>query len=315
MSRKVLKINRLKIYGMCGIVGLLYRKKNSEFGSIIIDMMQRLQHRGKDGAGVAIYGGLELSKDEYVLKVEVGEFNKRDVIEDILHKKCNIEEIRLIREGKDFVIFDFKIKVPDFKKLKSLLFEIQSLKDISVLSAGRFEMIKDVGTVSFVDSIYSISRKSGTHGIGHMRFSTESGVDRYHAHPFQSFIYPDVTVVHNGQITNYWKVRNVLEAKGHTFTTDNDTECIVHYIADKLLADYKLEEALESAVRRLDGPFSFIISTRNAIGVAKDKLGLRPALVSEDGEVFAVASEEVAIEPLGLNPEYLNPGEVRVFER
>ena len=58
-----------------------------------------------------------------------------------------------------------------------------------------------------------IQSKMGTHGIGHTRFSTESLVDRYHAHPFQSYIIPDITVVHNGQITNYWKIRVPLAVK------------------------------------------------------------------------------------------------------
>jgi len=300
---------------MCGIVGLLYKKKRHNFGATIIDMMLRLQHRGRDGAGVAIYGGLNLTENEYILKVEMDSQNKREVIETYLRKIGEVEHVIIVREGKGFTISDFKVKTHDFKGLKSVLFELQKLKGISVLSAGHFDMLKDVGSVALVDSIYGISKREGTHGIGHIRFSTESGVDRYHAHPFQSFVYPDITVVHNGQITNYWKIRSVLESKGHPFTTDNDTECIVHYVADKLLEGFKLDEALEEAVKELDGPFSFLISTANAIGVAKDKLGLRPALVSEDTDTFAIASEEVALEPLGLNTEYLNPGDVRVYRR
>ena len=118
-------------------------------------------------------------------------------------------------------------------------------------------MIKDVGLVKDIAKRYNVPSRVGTHGIGHTRFATESGVDRYHAHPYQSYITPDITVVHNGQITNYWKIRDPLERKGHKFESFNDTECIVHYMADKLHQGYKLEEALEGADLILGGVSSF----------------------------------------------------------
>jgi len=59
-------------------------------------------------------------------------------------------------------------------------------------------------------------------------------VDLLHAHPFQSFDHLDVALVHNGQITNYWKSRERLERRGFKFQTNNDSELIVHYIIEKL---------------------------------------------------------------------------------
>ncbi len=303
---------------MCGIVGILSKNKRNDLGSLVIEMMNRLQHRGRDGAGVALYGGISLEDDEYLIRLEIqGENEERkrviDEVENILNHYGDIKAISNIVEDKEYYITDFLLEKAEFSKIKKLALEIQGLDNVAVLSAGKFEMFKDVGTIKKVDEIYRVSEKSGTHAIGHIRFSTESGVDRYHAHPFQSFLYPDITVVHNGQITNYWNTRKKLEAKGHYFTTDNDTECIVHYIADKLIDGFTLEEALESAVKDLDGPFAFIIATPNEIGIAKDKLGLRPAMVAEDSDLFAISSEEVALEPLGMETEYLAPGDYRVY--
>ncbi|NOY10799.1 MAG: glutamine amidotransferase [Archaeoglobi archaeon] len=305
---------------MCGIVGILSKEKRDDLGAIVIEMMNRLQHRGRDGAGVALYGGLDLKENEYLMRVEIqGEEEDRkeliDAVQELANHYGSVKSIQNIVEAEDYYITDFLVDKMDFRRLKKLALEVQGIENVAVLSAGKFEMFKDVGTINQVDSIYRVSEKSGTHAIGHIRFSTESGVDRYHAHPFQSFLYPDITVVHNGQITNYWNTRKKLEAKGHYFTTDNDTECIVHYIADKLLEGYKLEEALESAVRDLDGPFAFIIATPDEIGVAKDKLGLRPAMVAEGDGIFAISSEEVALEPLGLETEYLAPGDFRVYRK
>ncbi len=303
---------------MCGIVGILSKNRRDDLGSLVIEMMSRLQHRGRDGAGVALYGGIQLRDDEYLIRLEIqGENDERkkliDSVENILNHYGDIRSISNIVEEESYYITDFLVERIEFRKIKKLALEIQELDNVAVLSAGKFEMFKDVGTIKKVDEIYRVSEKNGTHAIGHIRFSTESGVDRYHAHPFQSFLYPDITVVHNGQITNYWNTRKKLEAKGHYFTTDNDTECIVHYIADKLIDGFSLEEALENAVKDLDGPFAFIIATPNEIGIAKDKLGLRPAMVAEGDDLFAISSEEVALEPLGMETEYLAPGDYRVY--
>ena len=303
---------------MCGIVGILSKNRREDLGSLVIEMMNRLQHRGRDGAGVALYGGINLKDTEYLVRLEIqGEDKKKkrliDAVEDIMNHYGNIKSISSIVEDAEYYITDFLIERVEFRQIKKLALEIQELENVAVLSAGKFEMFKDVGTIKKVNEIYGVSGKGGTHAIGHIRFSTESGVDRYHAHPFQSFLYPDITVVHNGQITNYWNTRKKLEAKGHYFTTDNDTECIVHYIADKLIDGFSLEDALESAVKDLDGPFAFIIATPDEIGIAKDKLGLRPAMVAEGDDLFAISSEEVALEPLGLETEYLAPGDYRVY--
>jgi len=304
--------------GMCGIVGILSKRKRDDLGSIVIEMMGRLQHRGRDGAGVALYGDIQLEDDEYLIRLEIqGENSEKNMfvgeIKGILNNYGDITSVNSVVENSDYSITDFLVRGIEFGIVKKLALEIQELENVAVLSAGKFEMFKDVGTIKKVDEIYGVSKKGGTHAIGHIRFSTESGVDRYHAHPFQSFLYPDITVVHNGQITNYWNTRKKLEAKGHYFTTDNDTECIVHYIADKLIDGFSLEEALESAVRDLDGPFAFIIATPDEIGIAKDKLGLRPAMVAEGNGLYAISSEEVALEPLKLETEYLAPGDYRVY--
>jgi len=136
-------------------------------------------------------------------------------------------------------------------------------------------------------------------------------VDLFHAHPFQAFSYPDVAVVHNGQITNYYKMRAKLEENGRQFDTNNDSELIVHYITNKLEQGLTLKEALDESIKDLDGPFSYIVSTSDAIGVARDKLGLRPALILESQELCAVASEENALRVIGNsgNIRNLKPGE------
>ncbi|BAW31357.1 MAG TPA: glutamine amidotransferase family protein [Methanothermobacter sp.] len=304
---------------MCGIAGIVYKDgKPHQAGKDMTKMLHALQHRGPDSAGFSIYGGLKLAKNEYLLNIEIKE--KKDLlnkVKETIETTTKIKTEEKIQSIENYIIYRCKISLDSFSQLKPLIIEIDKIKDVTVLNGSHsFEMIKDVGSVLEIANRYDTWSKKGTHAIGHTRFSTESIVDRYHAHPFQSYIIPDITVVHNGQITNYWKIRDPLERKGHIFETTNDTECIVHYIADKLSNDYTLKEALEQSVKDMDGPFSYIVGTPKGIGIAKDQLGLRPGVMAEDDNIFAIASEEMALAEVvdTKHIEQIAPGEVRVYE-
>lgn len=304
---------------MCGIAGIVYKdKKIHNAGSDMTNMLNALQHRGPDSAGYAIYGGTGLKDGEYILKIQVKDERKLlETVQDAINFVTPIVSAKVLPSVGDSFIYETKVELDDFSQLKPLITSIDSIDDVIVLSGTHsFEMIKDIGSVLDIAERYDVRNIKGTHAIGHTRFSTESNVDRYHAHPFQTYIIPDISVVHNGQITNYWNVRGPLERKGHVFETFNDTECLVHYIADKLNTGYSLEEALKQSVEDMDGPFSYIIGTPKGIGIAKDKLGLRPGVMAEDDELFAIASEEVSLSTVidTKNVEEIYPGEVRVYE-
>ncbi|MCD7781628.1 MAG: glutamine amidotransferase [Methanosphaera sp.] len=303
---------------MCGIAGIIYKdKKTHNVGESLTAMLESLQHRGPDSAGFAIYGGLDLPEDHYQLNIEVK--NKPGLLNQLKTTLTQISPIHneeLIHSVDNYAVYKCEIELENYDLLKPLIRNLDKIEDIQVINGSHsFEMIKDVGLVDDISKRYNLNTRVGTHGIGHTRFATESGVDRYHAHPYQSYITPDITVVHNGQITNYWKIRDPLERKGHIFESYNDTECIVHYMADKLNEGYKLEEALEDAVNDLDGPFSILVGTPTGIGIAKDKLGLRPGVMAENDDVFAIASEEMALQNV-IDTEYVEqiaPGETRSY--
>ena len=303
---------------MCGIAGVIYKdRKTHQVGEALTSMLESLQHRGPDSAGYAIYGGLNFPENFYQLNIEV---NRRrgtlDNLKSYLNQISPIFEEELIESVGDSDVYKCKISLDSFSLLKPLISELDELKGVQVINGSHsFEMIKDIGKVKDIAERFNVKNRVGTHGIGHTRFATESGVDRYHAHPYQSYIIPDITVVHNGQITNYWKIRDPLERKGHKFESFNDTECIVHYMADKLNQGYTLEEALEQAVIDLDGPFSILVGTPDGIGIAKDKLGLRPGVMVETDEIFAIASEEMALHNVTDSDkiEQIAPGETRAY--
>ena len=303
---------------MCGIAGVIYKdKKTHNVGKSLTSMLESLQHRGPDSAGFAIYGGLNLPKNNYQLNVEVK--NEQEILDKLkttIKETSSIYNEELIKSDQKHNVYRCEIKLKEYSMLKPLIQNLDEIEDIQVINGSHsFEMIKDIGKVKDIAKRYNVPKRKGTHGIGHTRFATESGIDRYHAHPYQSYITPDITVVHNGQITNYWKIRDPLERKGHEFKTLNDTECIVHYIAEKLSHGYKLEETLEEAVKDLDGPFSILVGTPNGIGIAKDKLGLRPGVMAENDDVFAIASEEMSLQDVvdTNQVEQIAPGETRSY--
>ena len=80
---------------------------------------------------------------------------------------------------------------------------------MEILSLGHgLELIKDLGDATVVSEQYGLGRaSSGTHAIGHTRMATESDVDIRSAHPYWAYPFNDVSVVHNGQLTNYWTDR------------------------------------------------------------------------------------------------------------
>ena len=230
---------------MCGIAGVVFKdRKLHPVGDALTKMLDALQHRGPDSAGFAIYGGLGLEENEYLLNIEVKEKpGLLEAVKNTVNIATPIKKEEIIPSVENYIIYRCKIGLKSFSELKPLIMDIDKIDDVIVLNgAHSFEMIKDVGLVKDIAARYDTRSKMGTHGIGHTRFSTRSLVDRYHAHPFQSYIIPDITVVHNGQITNYWKIRDPLERKGHIFETNNDTECIVHYI-EKTFEGYELEKA------------------------------------------------------------------------
>jgi len=304
---------------MCGIVGII-PNESKKVGGELIEMLNSLQHRGTDSAGVAVYREEFERKDTYRLVAEVtdkpGSFGGLgNAIGEAGGDIRNISFRPSPHGEKGLNICT--LRVPGEKELNQVIKKINSSEVANVYSYGKsVQVIKDLGLVDDLEEGYEISSMTGTHAIGHVRFSTESGVDRKHAHPFHTEDLPDMSVVHNGQITNHYKVRGELERKGFAFSSGNDSEVIVYFIADQLRQGKSLQDSLKASVEHLDGPFSYLVATSDGVGVARDKLGLRPmAWVEGEGGKY-VASEEVALLDTCRSSEieYFKPGEVRVFE-
>ena len=291
---------------MCGIAGIMYRGNNKTFetGDALIRMLDGCQHRGPDSTGFALYSDPE--PDRLRLRFFVGDqADATDAIERI-SSQLNMHGAGIVEE--QHIGNNYRVRVDFRGDVQALAYALErTAKLISVGSS--LEIVKDVGVAHDVDATFNVHAFRGTHGLGHVRLATESDVKPEAAHPFWATGFADVAIVHNGQITNYWKMRRRLEQRGFEFTTDNDSELIAVYLADNMAQGISLESALETSIDDLDGTFSFLVSTENEIGYAKDRLAAKPMIMFETDDLVAVASEEVSLNRLfpGQSLDTLEP--------
>lgn len=310
---------------MCGIAGLIHRGKSSSVGSEMTAMLQALKHRGPDSTGYAVYG--EPTEGDYIMRLKVAEAEDMDRgrgIHQVIADR--IEEVETILKEHGA-----KVKSKEAPREYSLRYvlthkgdtgemasHIEEAEGVEILSMGNgLELIKDLGDAAVVSEAYGLNDFQGTHGIGHTRMATESDVDIKSAHPYWAFPYNDVSVVHNGQITNYWIMRREMERKGHRFMSNCDSELLAVYTAHNLANGMALEDSLRKSIDEIDGVFTYLVATKDQLGMAKDTMAAKPLVLYESDDLIAMASEEVAIR--AILPEEIDTydpydEEVRVWQ-
>ena len=281
---------------MCGLCGIMYKKNDldspSPIGAHLVKMLDSLVHRGADSTGVTIAG--EPNQEDFILRLWAGCHGAPQELFDKVEE--TITELGGVVKSHHSVDEYLRLGV-DYKGDAQILAEaLLRLDGIEIHSIGaNSEVIKDVGTAIDMDKRHTVGSLTGTHGLGHVRMATESRVDISHSHPFWAYPFTDVTVVHNGQLTNYHKMKRSYEDRGYRFQTENDSELIAVYLAEKLAMGVALEEVLEDAVGDLDGTFTFLVSTKDGLGFAKDQWSAKPLVIMETDELVAIASEEIAL--------------------
>ena len=281
---------------MCGISGIMYKKSRSDglapIGQDLVKMLDSLAHRGRDSSGVTVVG--EENGGDLIVRIWTDQIERSQEVlaraQDSVERAGGV--VTSTRAWGDFL----RLTVNFEGEVRSLAEALVNIEGVEIHSIGEVsEVVKDVGNAGQMDRKHQVARLKGTHGIGHVRMATESRVNIGHAHPFWAYPFPDVTVVHNGQLTNYHNLRRRYEDSGHRFQTDNDSELIAVYLADMLEKGSGLDQALVSSLEDLDGTFTYLVSTRDGMGYAKDQWAAKPLVTMETEDVVAVASEEVAL--------------------
>src|SRR5215468_9461269 len=218
---------------MCGIVGYIGTHKAVP---IILEGLKRLEYRGYDSAGLAVY--------------------------------CDDESLAVRR------------------------------------AQGKLRNLEEAIRMSPVD---------GSFGVGHTRWATHGRPTEENAHPHRD-CNGDLVVVHNGIVENYLTLKHQLQAEGHAFKTETDTEIIAHLIEKHF--EGNLEDAVRAAVKELTGVFALAVISRSdpnkivaarsgppvVVGIGNNEYFVAsdvPAVLSHTKDLFFLADGDMAI----LTPE------------
>lgn len=297
---------------MCGITGII-SPGSPTLGNDLINMLKQLIHRGKDATGLALYE----SRDTIDVRVALNEENHRAALETILKKYGPVSNARFYRGKGIFSFFEASVGM-DAGRLKDLNWDIDSHPDLCVHSIGKsLKVYKDEGSAADLQHCHSIPPITGTHGIGHVRLATESVENINFAHPFISYILPELAIVHNGQFTNYFNMRRRMQSWGIRFKTNNDSEMAAHFLAYHMTEkNMGLEEALTRGLEDFDGVFTILASTPTQIGALRDRLGIKPMLYYErEGAQILLGSEQICLTPIvsDVYATEMDPGGVKVW--
>ncbi|MFZ0133263.1 MAG: amidophosphoribosyltransferase [Desulfobacterales bacterium] len=283
---------------MCAIAGLLFKNgRRNGFpmttGAALTAILDATLHRGPDSTGWALYRApLE---DRLRMRFFISADGRRREDIEKIHRTLAAQKVSIAED--EILGCTYGATVRFEGDVLALTHAIE--RDVQLVSIGTsLEIFKDVGQPYELAPRYDIEAFDGSHGIAHIRLATESGVHPETSHPFWACGFSDVATVHNGQLTNYWIMRRRLERRGMVFQTENDTELIAVYLAYQMSQGAGLEEALKASLDDLDGTYSYLVATKDAIGYAKDKLAAKPMVKYENDHLIAISSEEVGLNRL-----------------
>jgi len=286
---------------VCGIAGIIHRDGPSDIGTEMTKMLNSMKHRGPDSTGFALFGE---PSDLVVIRFKLADANdKRDMEfkERLEHRREEVGR-RLkkigatVESAESDTEYAYRVIIHYEGDLKLLTDMLEDVPGCEVLSLGHsLEIIKDLGDSQQVSDQYHLKGFKGTHAIGHVRMATESDVDISGAHPYWAYPYSDVAVVHNGQLTNYFHWKRRLERMGARFQSECDSEIIAVYLAQKMSEGHDLKTAMKESLQDLDGVFTYMVVTKDSLGVAKDEMAAKPLVLYESDNLIAMTSEEVAI--------------------
>ncbi len=277
---------------MCGIVGLFIKNPEMEadLGKHLSHMLAEMSDRGPDSAGAAIYHDPVKAGHAKVTVLADSEDYPWDTLSQELQQAFGGDAA--IAVHRDHAVLKIPAKAGDVQN-----WLLQNHAELRINSAGEtIEIFKGKGSpVEFIDN-FKLAGYGGTHALGHTRMATESAITTEHSHPFSTGL--DLCLVHNGSLSNHNRLRQELRKRGIRFQTDNDSEVAAGYLAWRLQEGDSLDQALENALDKLDGFYTFAIGSKDGFAVVVDPIGCKPAVMAETDDWAAMASEFRAIATL-----------------
>ena len=181
---------------------------------------------------------------------------------------------------------------------------------IALVRDGEVEVRRSPGKLSRLEEVIRTQPVDGDYGVGHTRWATHGRPTEENAHPHRDCS-GHIVVVHNGIIENYLDLKHQLQADGHTFETETDTEVVAHLV-EREMRDDGLESAVRRALVQLRGLFGLvfvaaddpdkIVAVRNGppivVGIGDGEFLVAsdvPAVLSHTRDVVFLGDEEMAV--------------------
>lgn len=181
---------------------------------------------------------------------------------------------------------------------------------IAVLTKDKIETRRSEGKLSKLRELIKQKPIEGSIGVGHTRWATHGRPSEENAHPHKD-CKCEVVVVHNGIVENYLALKDELQARGHVFQSETDTEVFAHLIEEEL-TDNDLYEAVRRALKKIIGTYAIgVISIREPekivaarydspliVGIGEDEFFIAsdvPAILNYTRDVMFLENEEIAV--------------------
>ena len=198
--------------------------------------------------------------------------------------------------------------------LKRLEYRGYDSAGIALLNGSGVQVVKRPGKLSSLEQAVQDAAPAGNCGIAHTRWATHGAPNELNAHPHTSSE-GDIALVHNGIIENANDIRTQLSAIGYVFTSETDTEAIVHLIDRLWVEGEPLEDVVAAALRRVEGAYGIaVVSSRDPGKLVIARNG-SPLLigVGKNGETLA-GSDAAAVIALTRDVVYLDDGDYAVLD-
>ena len=198
--------------------------------------------------------------------------------------------------------------------LKRLEYRGYDSAGIALLNGSGVQVVKRPGKLLSLEQAVQDAAPAGNCGIAHTRWATHGAPNELNAHPHTSSE-GDIALVHNGIIENANDIRTQLSAIGYVFTSETDTEAIVHLIDRLWVEGEPLEDVVAAALRRVEGAYGIaVVSSRDPGKLVIARNG-SPLLigVGKNGETLA-GSDAAAVIALTRDVVYLDDGDYAVLD-
>ena len=150
--------------------------------------------------------------------------------------------------------------------LKRLEYRGYDSAGVALHGDPQLQIVKAAGKIRQLEAKLRDHPVKGRFGMAHTRWATHGEPNDINAHPHTDEAH-QVALVHNGIIENFATLKSALIAEGHTFTTDTDTEVLVHLIEKYLKRGLKLERAVGAALRDVEGTYGIVVMSTSEPGV------------------------------------------------